>query len=306
MPTSFGKYRVGEQLGTGGMASVHVAEVCGPHGFRRRVALKRLLPQWSADAEYVELFLHEAQLAANLRHPNIATVYDFGSADGEHYLAMELVRGPSLKQLVQHCRATVGLVPYPIVVHLLSQICEALAYAHDLCDAAGRPLGIIHRDVTPANIVVSNGGIAKLIDFGVAKSRSSHTRVGIIKGKLAYVAPEYVDGQLDRRVDLWGLGVVAYELLTNQRLFDADDDVELVRLVQEAPITQPSRFNPDLPHELEAIVMTALQREPALRWQNAGAMCTALRGFAREHGNAPTYGDVAEWIEWAFAMRAVA
>src|SRR5207302_8079881 len=139
----------------------------------------------------------------------------------------------------------------------------------------GRPLGIIRRDVTPSNIVVGQGGIAKLIDFGVAKSITSHTSSGVIKGKLTYVAPEYVDGKLDRRVDLWALGVVAWELLTNERLFACDSDVETIKRVQEMKIEPPSSRNPDVPEELDAIVMTALQRDPSRRWQNAAAMRTA-------------------------------
>jgi serine/threonine-protein kinase len=301
-PVVFGKYILLDRLGTGGMASVHAADLCGPGGFRRRVALKRLLPHIAADEEYVDLFLHEAKLAACLRHPNIATVYDFGQVDADYFMAMELVRGPSLKQLVTQCINTVGLIPYPIVIHILIQVLDALTYAHDLCDDRGKSLGIIHRDVTPSNIVVGQGGITKLIDFGVAKSTTSHTSTGVIKGKLTYVAPEYVDGKLDRRVDLWSLGVVAWELLTNQRLFACDSDVETVTRVQEMKIDPPSTRNPDVPEELDAIVMTALQRNPNMRWQNAQAMRNALYDLARRLGNAPTPADVVEWIDWAFAQ----
>ncbi len=299
-PQTFGKYLVFDRLGTGGMASVHEADLCGPGGFRRKVALKRLLPHIATDDEYVQLFLHEAKLAACLRHPNIATVYDFGQVSADYFMAMELVQGPSLKQLVKQCIDTVGLIPYPVVIHILIQVLDALAYAHDLCDDRGRPLGIIHRDVTPSNIVVGQGGIAKLIDFGVAKSITSHTSNGIIKGKLTYVAPEYVDGKLDRRCDLWSIGVVAWELLTNERLFATESDVETVRRVQEMKIEPPSSRNPDVPEELDQIVMTALQRNPNLRWQNATAMRHALADLARRLGNAPTNADVVEWIEWAF------
>jgi serine/threonine protein kinase len=299
---TFGKYMIYDRLGTGGMASVHEADLLGPGGFRRKVALKRLLPHIATDEEYVGLFLHEAKLAACLRHPNIATVYDFGQVDADYFMAMELVKGPSLKQLVKQCVDTVGLVPYPIVMHILIQILDALTYAHDLCDERGRSLGIIHRDVTPSNIVVGQGGIAKLIDFGVAKSITSHTNNGIIKGKLTYVAPEYVDGKLDRRVDLWSLGVVAWELLTNERLFACESDVETINRVQELEIQPPSTRNPDVPEELDQIVMTALQRNPDHRWQNATAMRNALADLARRLGNAPSHADVVEWIDWAFTM----
>jgi eukaryotic-like serine/threonine-protein kinase len=273
----FGPFVIEERLGTGGMAQVHRAEIHGPHGFRKTVALKRLLPHAATDEELVKLFLDEARLASRLRHPNIAAVYDFGEVAGQNYMTMELVRGPTLKQLVTHCIETVGLVPFPVIVHLLCEICDALAYAHDLTDETGAPLGIVHRDVSPSNVIVSKDGFAKLIDFGVAKVVGSHTSTGIIKGKLAYVAPEYLEGKLDKRADLWGLGVMAWELLTNRRLFDGDD-VMTVQRVHDMPIDPPSRYNPDIPPDLDAIVMTALARDPAVRWQNAGAMRTALNG----------------------------
>jgi serine/threonine-protein kinase len=237
-----------------------------------------------------------------LRHPNIATVYDFGQVGADYFMAMELVKGPSLKQLVTQCVETVGLIPYPVVIHILIQVLDALTYAHELCDDRGKSLGIIHRDVTPSNIVIGQGGVAKLIDFGVAKSTTSHTSAGVIKGKLTYVAPEYVDGKLDRRCDLWSIGVVAWELLTNMRLFATESDVETVRRVQEMKIVPPSTHNPDIPEELDQIVMTALQRNPNVRWQNAQAMRNALTDLARRLGNAPTSADVVEWIDWAFAQ----
>ncbi|MGE5185460.1 MAG: serine/threonine protein kinase [Acidobacteriota bacterium] len=292
----FGGFVIHERLGAGGMAQVHRAELQGPHGFRKTVALKRLLPHAAVDEDLVKLFLDEARLASRLRHPNIAGVYDFGQVSGQHYMTMELVRGPTLKELIVHCQDTVGLIPFPVVVHLLCEICDALAYAHDQVDEYGVPLGIIHRDVSPSNVIVSKDGFAKLIDFGVAKTVGTHTSTGIIKGKLAYVAPEYLDGKLDRRADLWGLGVLAWELLTNRRLFDGDD-VMCVQRVHDMPIDPPSHHNPDVPRDLDVIVMTALERDPAMRWQNAAAMRTALNDLP-----CASRADVVEWIDWAFAQ----
>lgn len=294
----FGSYLVFEQLGIGGMASVHRAER-RVGGTRQRVALKRLLPHASSDDELVKLFLDEAQLVKRLRHRNIAEVYDFGRAEGEYFLAMELVAGPTLKQLLRHCASTVGLIPYPIAVTLLMQVCDALAYAHDVCDENGKPMQLVHRDVSPSNIVISTNGVLKLIDFGVAKTTTSHTQAGVIKGKLAYIAPEYLDDTgLDRRADLWAVGVVAYELLTNQRLFSGDDDLELMRQVRAQTIVPPSHHNPDVPPELEWIVMTALERDPEQRWQNATALRNALASVTRPSTNA----EVMEWVEWVFAL----
>jgi serine/threonine-protein kinase len=173
-------------------------------------------------------------------------------------------------------------------VYLVAQICDALAYAHDL--------GVIHRDVSPSNVIVSADGNAKLIDFGVAKTVTSNTSSGVIKGKFGYIAPEYIDGKLDRRADLWAAGVVAYELLTNRRLFDGDEVATLYD-IKERVIEPPSHYNPDIPEELDAIVMTALEREPLRRWQNAAAMRNALRGLPHSRR-----AEVLEWVEWALAQ----
>jgi serine/threonine protein kinase len=280
------------------MASVHRAER-RVGGVRQRVALKRMLPNAACEPELVKLFLDEAKLVSLLRHRNIAEVYDFGCVGDEYFLAMELVAGPTLKQLLRHCAATVGLIPYPIALNLLIQVCDALAYAHDRHDEAGKPLDLVHRDVSPSNIVISSNGVVKLIDFGVAKTASTHTQAGIIKGKLGYIAPEYLNEVgLDRRADLWAVGVIAYELLCNQRLFIADDDFEVMRQIRSQVITPPSQHNADLPAELEAIVMTALERDPARRWQNATALRNALTGVAKPSANA----EVMEWVAFVFKL----
>ena len=301
-PQEFGSYMVYEQLGVGGMATVHVAE---SRGLRKRVALKRLLPHAAESPELVRSFINEARLVANLKHANIAQTYDFGKVGDTYFIAMELVPGPTLGQLIRQCKATVGIIPFPITLNILCQVCDALAYAHNLRDEYGTPLGLIHRDVSPPNIIVSATGIVKLIDFGVAKiARSStQTMVGTVKGKFSYMAPEYLDGRLDSRVDLWALGAVAYELLTNQMLFDAADDLGVLERVKRAPIPPPSRRNSDVPRDLDAVVLTALERDPARRWQSAGAMRTALENVTTEVKMAVTNAQMMEWIEWTFAQK---
>jgi serine/threonine-protein kinase len=301
-PQEFGSYLVYEQLGVGGMASVHVAE---SRGLRKRVALKRLLPHAAESPELVRSFIHEARLVGHLKHTNIAQTYDFGRVGDTYFIAMELVLGPTLGQLIRQCKATVGIIPFPVTLNILCQVCDALAYAHNLCDEDGKPLGLIHRDVSPPNIIVSNTGVAKLIDFGVAKQArsSSQTMVGTVKGKFSYMAPEYLGGQLDSRVDLWALGAVAYELLTNQTLFDAADDLGVLEKVKRAPIPPPSRRNPDVPRDLDAVVLTALERDPDRRWQSASAMRTALANVATELATTLTNAQVIEWIEWAFTQK---
>jgi eukaryotic-like serine/threonine-protein kinase len=303
----FGDYDVHEQIGMGGMASVHLAT---HRRDGKRVALKRLLQHHAEDPDTMRAFLDEGRLVSQLHHPNIATTYDCGNVDGTYYIAMEYVPGHTLFQLVQRCeeisstRELHGIIPFPITVAILIQLCDALEYAHTLRDAAGKPLGIIHRDISPANVILSNDGIVKLIDFGIAKATSQtvHSNVGVVKGKFSYMAPEYLKGKLDFRVDLWALGVLAHELLTNRRLFKGKNDFETIYKVRADQIEPPSKDNPDVPPDLDAIVMTALQREPAARWQSAGAMRTALANAAAELQTVVTNAQLIEWVEWTFTQ----
>ncbi|MBS1120792.1 MAG: serine/threonine protein kinase [Deltaproteobacteria bacterium] len=287
--SSFGSYRLFEQLGVGGMATVHRAEHQDRPG--ESLALKRLRPELAAIPEFVQAFVDEARLASYLHHPNVAQTYDFGKVDETYFLAMELVRGPTLSQLLRER----SRIPLPVSLYLIVQLCDALEYAHNLCDAEGNPLGIIHRDVTPANIIVSTAGIAKLIDFGIAKAASSsvRTKTGFIKGKFAYVAPEYIAGKIDTRVDLFAAGVIAHELLTGRRLFQVENDMETLKRVQRMPIEPPSKWNPKVPPALDEIVMTSLARNPDERWQRASAMRNAFVFIAQR---LPTQQQVARWL----------
>ncbi len=289
----FGPYLVYEMMGEGGMACVHRAERVGADGFRKQVALKRMWAHLSDDQDFVESFVQEARLASSLRHDHIAQVYECGKIDDTYYMAMELVPGPTLNDLMIQSRTAAGPIPLPIVVEMLTQLCDALAHAH--------AHDIIHRDVSPANVIVSSSGSIKLIDFGIAKAAHSRvtTQAGFIKGKLSYVAPEYTLGKLDHRADLFAIGVIAHELLTGRRLFLADTDIAIVHNVREKAIVPPSRSNPTIPHDLDDIVMTALQRDPDQRWQNTAAMRVALANAAHQIG--PASGrQIHDWIEWAF------
>jgi serine/threonine protein kinase len=301
-PERFGSYLVYEQIGQGGMATVHRAE--RTTGRRvQEVALKRLVP--TMQRELVALFLDEARLLGCLQHPNIAATYDSGRVFGRYFIAMEYVRGPTLKQLVEHCGVTVGSVPQPITLNLAAQLCDALDHAHNLRDEQGKPLGIIHRDVTPANIIISETGLLKLIDFGLAKARvtAEHTAVGVIKGKYGYVAPEYLGGKLDHRADLWAVGIIMYELLTSRPLFDGPDAFETMMRVRELPIPRPSLGNPKVTPELEEIVMTALERDPRRRWQSAQAMRDRIRAVIAQPGNAMDNQGVIDWVNWMLAQK---
>jgi eukaryotic-like serine/threonine-protein kinase len=303
-PEQFGRYLVYEQIGIGGMATVHRATRDGKDG-TREVALKRLLSKVAAQVDLRRMFLNEGQLTRVLKHQNIAETYESGTYRETAFIAMEYLPGPTLKQLVQHCGMTVGSVPTPIVLNVAAQICDALDYAHTLCDSQGKPLGIIHRDVSPSNMIVCDTGLVKLIDFGLAKARmgkTTHTARGVIKGKFNYVAPEYIGGKLDARADLWALGVVMYELLTSRRLFDGINDIETMTRVRLLPIPRPSLVNHHVSPQLDEVVMTALERNPDRRWQSAADMRDALQAVIDEPGNAIGHDHVVEWTKWVFTQ----
>ncbi|MBA3503304.1 MAG: serine/threonine protein kinase, partial [Deltaproteobacteria bacterium] len=296
-PERYGSYVVYEQIGKGGMATVHRAELSTREG-KQEVALKRLLP--TMQKELVALFLDEARLLRYLKHPNIATTFDSGRVFGTYFIAMEYVRGPTLKELVEHCAVTTGSVPQAITLNLGAQLCDALDHAHNRCDEQGKPLGIIHRDVTPANIIISDTGTLKLFDFGLAKAKNTteQTAVGVIKGKFGYVAPEYTKGTLDHRADLWAIGIIMYELLTSRRLFDGADAFETMMRVREMPIPRPSLANPQVMPALDEIVMTALARDPERRWPSAAAMRDRIHAVIARPGNTIDNQGVADWVRW--------
>ncbi|HEU0030427.1 MAG TPA: protein kinase [Kofleriaceae bacterium] len=301
----FGPFVVYEQLGIGGMATVHRAELPSLAGVRKQVALKRLLPHLAMHRQIVESFVHEARLAAQLHHENIAQTFDLGKIGSTYYITMEYVPGPTLQQLLKHCQSAAGAIPLPVVLGILIQICDALDYAHNRTDEHGKPLHVIHRDVSPPNVIISNTGCVKLIDFGIAKVEGStvRTATGVIKGKFNYIAPEYVGGKLDARADLFAVGCIAHELLTGRVLFDGKDDFDTYAQILEMPIQPPSRWSAACPLELDHVVLTALQRDPDQRWQSAAALRTALVNIAREHGAVATNAQLLEWVTWAFMQK---
>jgi serine/threonine protein kinase len=295
MHETFGQYRVFEECGEGGMATVHRAEADGPEG-TYEVALKRLLPELAEDRHYVRRFIDEARLGQRLKHANIARTYDVGCIDGIHYITFEYIRGHTLLDLLERTMDTTAM-PLTVSLHILTQVSRALAYAHALRDDNNNPLNLVHRDIAPSNIIVASTGTTKLIDFGVAKTSFAHVRtsVGSIIGKLGYIAPEYLRGKYDARVDLFSLGVVAYELLTARPLF-VTQDLRAAEMLRFQEIEPPSSINLAVPQDLDDIILTALAPNPDHRWQNAFAMYTALSNFAHEHGLDAHDRDVAEWV----------
>jgi serine/threonine protein kinase len=256
-PVRFGPYLLLERVATGGMAEVFKAKKAGAGDF---VAIKRILPAIAQDPTFVEMFLDEARIAKELHHPNIARILDMGQVGRSPYLVMEYVYGRDLRAVLQRVRERGERVPAPMACHVMSKVCEGLHHAHDKRDAQGEPLELVHRDVSPQNILVSTAGHVKLIDFGVAKAatKASKTHSGMLKGKLGYMSPEQVRGlPLDRRSDIFAAGIVLYELLTGERLFVGSTDFSTLERIRNVDIQPPSEVAADVPPELERIVLRA-------------------------------------------------
>ncbi len=281
-----GRYQVIRRLQRGGMAELYLARHLAEGGYEKIVAVKRVLPHLAEDETFVRMFLNEARLAAALTHGNIAQVLDFGSEGDEHYLVLEYVHGCSLHELLR-ASGKHGGVPLGCALTVVHEVAAALHYAHDKAGPDGRPLGLVHRDVSPSNVLVSYDGEVKLVDFGIAKA-TAHTRVtrsGTIKGKLAYMAPEQVRGEaIDRRADVFSLAVVAYELCTGRRCFVAPGEFALINRVAAGRYEAPSSVRPGFPAALEAIIARGLSVAVDDRFESARALQLAIEGFAEGHG----------------------
>jgi serine/threonine protein kinase len=302
----FGPYAVYERLGVGGMATVHRALERGPDGFERMVALKRLLPHLADDASFIKSFVREAKLASILNHINIVQIYELGRVGAEYFISMEYIDGRDVRRILRHARKVTGPPPIHVTVALLIQLCEALDYAHAKADEDGQPLKLVHRDVSPSNVIVTSSGHLKVIDFGIAKAESSQlrTQTGRVKGKLAYMAPEAIAGgrDLDARSDLWAVGVILHELLTARPLFASKNEYQTLLKVQKGDILPPSTFNQGCPPELDAIVFKALARDPDDRFATAGEMRDALLEVKKQYSLQTGYRDVSAWLDWAFSL----
>jgi eukaryotic-like serine/threonine-protein kinase len=275
------RYRLTEKIGSGGMAEVFRATGEGPEGFERPFVIKRIHPHLSHAPEFVRMFVDEAKISARIVHPNVVQVFEFAFHEGSHYIVMEPVDGVDMASLLRRLEQRGEVAPPTFVAELGRQVCRGLEFAHTLTDAEGRPLGIVHRDVTPPNIMAGWNGAVKILDFGLARAaqelRTNLTDAGTLKGKMSYVAPEQLDGHpADGRSDVFSLGVVLHELLSGQRLFVGENDLETLRLVREMPVPRPSLRNPDVKPALEVAVMRALERDPNQRFRNAAEMADAL------------------------------
>jgi serine/threonine-protein kinase len=295
-----GKYQLIRKLATGGMAEVFLAKAAGPMGFEKTLVLKRILPHLAEEPAFVEMFLSEAKLAARLTHPNIVQIFDFGEADGAYFLAMEYIDGPSLRTLVKRASAQGLSLPLAACARLVAHACEGLAFAHDFVDPqTGVPLGLIHRDISPDNILLSRQGAVKVVDFGIAKAagQGHKTESGVIKGKLAYMPPEQVRAEsLDRRVDVYALGVVLYELLTAHKPFEADSEIGLMRAILTQSPMPAVQFRPELPDSLRRILGRALAKDREQRYPDCHAFQSDLEEFILSVGKPVTTQQVAQLI----------
>jgi serine/threonine-protein kinase len=282
----FGRYRILQDLGSGGMAVVCKALVEGPQGFSREVVVKRIRSEFASDPSFVKMLATEARLSAKLRHPNIVQVYEFGEVDGEYYVAMELVDGPDLRALLAACGGHDIRVPVGVACFIIGEVAHALGHAHALTDDEGRSLEIVHRDVSPSNIMVTPAGAVKLLDFGIAKAAAQasdeRTRTGALKGKVSYLSPEQVEGlSFDHRSDLFALGVVFYELLTMERLFRGENEFQVMRQIREVDVPPLAKRAANIPPDLDLVVRKLLAREPAERFGSGEEVAAALVPIAR-------------------------
>lgn len=302
-------YQVGRKIGVGGMAEVLLARQTTATGIGKLVVLKQILPNLQQDPRFVQMFLAEAQLVSALSHPNIVEIYDIGQEAGRFRIVMEYLSGETLRRIVKNAGSKGEPVPLAIACRILLELADGLHYAHTATDGAGAPLGIVHRDVSLANIIVTYDGVPKLLDFGVAKANSHgiYTRPGQFKGKYAYCSPEQIQHQsVDHRSDLFSFGVVAHELLTGQRLFRHSTPAATIKAVMEAPLTGPRAQNPAIPEALNTLVLGLLHRDRAQRLPSADAFAAALEGVMDDHGLICTRRDLSAWICERFQPQMVA
>ncbi|MBS2029721.1 MAG: serine/threonine protein kinase [Deltaproteobacteria bacterium] len=298
LPAPFGRYTLQKRIATGGMAEIYLAKQQGPGRFERSLVIKRILPHLVEDPKFTAMFLDEAALAAHLSHPHIAQVHDFGLEDGSYYIAMELVRGPDLKRIINACRELGRRIPVPVAVRVMAHVLGALHYAHQATNDKGEPLHVVHRDVSPQNVLISQDGVVKLVDFGIAKAAdtSHQTEAGVVKGKFAYLAPEQL-GQdpLDGRCDLFAAGLVLHELLTLERVY-AGEGPTVLRAVMAANVPPVRQMRADVPPELEEALGWSLQKDRDRRPKDCRAMQHELEQLLVNWGKSIPDDEIAQFI----------
>jgi serine/threonine protein kinase len=300
---TFGPYKLLDRVAVGGMAEVFKAKRAGVEGFEKIVAVKRILPHLSDNKEFLDMFVDEAKMVAGLTHPNIVHIFDLGKIERSYFIAMEYVHGRDLRTIQKRAREKGLRMPLDLSLRVVSQVCAALEYAHRKKDDRGRPMEIVHRDVSPQNILISFEGEVKLVDFGIAKAatKASSTDRGALRGKVLYMSPEQAWGRpIDRRSDVFSLGIVLYELVTDTKPFlAAGTEVTILELVRQCVVTPPREINGRVPEALDRVIMKALAREPDDRYEDAGQMQRGLERILRERPPV-TARDLARFLELLF------
>ncbi len=300
----FGKYTLIDRIAVGGMAEIFLARQEGLEGFEKTIVIKRIRPHLSSQKAFVQMFLNEAKLAAQLNHPNIVQIYDLGRINESYFIAMEYIFGRDMRRIIPKAEG-MG-IPFPMVyaLKIASSVCEGLYYAHQRTDMYGNALHIVHRDVTPENIFVSFDGTVKILDFGIAKAANQieQTRAGEIKGKLSYMSPEQCGGKpLDQRSDLFSLGVVLYEWITGFKLFTGENEVAILKSITEGKIYPPSYFKADVPEAVEHILMKALDKDRTARYQTAWDMQYDLDQFLSQYEFTPSNIHLSNFLKQLFS-----
>src|SRR4030095_10304781 len=281
-PRPFGHYFILEKIGQGGMAAIFKGLNYDFSGIKKFIVIKRILPHIAANKEFIDMLVSEAKIAVNLSHGNIAQIFDLGKVGNDYFIVMEYVDGKSLSQIQRKCLEKSILLPVEYGAYFVSELCNGLDYIHRRKDEAGNELKIVHRDISPQNVIVRYSGNVKSVDFGVAKAafKLGEAEKGILKGKFAYMSPEQADGlEIDSRSDLFSAGIVLWELLTSQRLFKKKSNSETVEAVKKMAVVPPSQFRPDVPPELDQITLRALSKDPDERYPSAHDMSLDLTKY---------------------------
>jgi len=302
-PKTFGKYHLLDPIAVGGMAEVFKAKTFGHSGFEKVVVIKRILPHFANSTEFVEMFIDEAKLSVQLTHPNIVQIYDFGKIDESFFIAMEAVAGKDLKSIMRRQAERAEHMPQEVAAYIVHEVAKGLDYAHKLSDAVGLPLNIVHRDISPSNVLLSYGGHVKIVDFGIAKAESAteSSDAGVIKGKFQYMSPEQSQGQkTDHRSDIFSLGVCLWEMLTGHRLFKRPTDIESLEAVRNCQVPLPSTYNPQISPDLDRICMTALSADTEDRYQEASILQKELEQFLLPSTPSGLAPETSRWLHERF------
>tara|TARA_Y100000782_G_scaffold11894_1_gene12686 strand:- start:13847 stop:15649 length:1803 start_codon:yes stop_codon:yes gene_type:complete len=296
----FGKYYLLDKIATGGMAEVYLSKIVGAEGVNKFIAIKRILPQFSENDEFNTMFKEEAKIAVNISHSNVVHIYDFGEEKERLYLSMEYVPGKNLRQILNTLKKRQEMIPLPYAIAIINEVAKGLDHAHKCFDrTTGRPLNIIHRDISPQNVIMSYEGEVKLLDFGIAKAESKieTTKAGTLKGKFGYMSPEQAEGlELDSRTDIFSLGIVLWEILADERLFMAKNEIQTIRRIRDCVVPSLTKTNTEVNADLEKIVLKALARDRNIRYQSAGELHKDLNTYLNRHYPDFTLGDLGNFM----------